>query len=167
MILACGQTSPAAASNSLHFYDRVLRKNLTTTHFLGELLLRGVSGRVVFQQLRFVILPVQTKSTADCLGGGASGCICFAGSNEINRRLSERGCVSLLFFTGRNKIKRRLSKWGASACVCRRTRITPDSSNLKRNFSKIKLKISNFVANQLPSQANLVENHQISPAIFD
>ena len=97
MILACGQTSPAAASNSLHFYDRVLRKNLTTTHFLGELLLRSVSGGVVFQQLRFVILPVQTKSTADCLGGGASGCICFAGSNEINRRLSERGCVSLLF----------------------------------------------------------------------
>ena len=98
MILACGQTSPAAASNSLHFYDRVLRKKLTTTHFLGELLLRSVSGGVVFQQLRFVILPVQTKSTADCLGGGASGCICFAGSNEINRRLSERGCVSLLFF---------------------------------------------------------------------
>ena len=97
MILACGQTSPAAASNSLHFHDRVLRKNLTTTHFLGELLLRSVSGGVVFQQLRF-ILPVQTKSTADCLGEGASGCIRFAGSNEINRRLSGRGCVRLHLF---------------------------------------------------------------------
>ena len=118
MILACGQTSPAAASNSLHFYDRVLRKNLTTTHFLGELLLCSVSGGVVFQQLRFVILPVQTKSTADCLGGGASGCICFAGSNEISRRLSQRG---------------------ASGCVCRRTRTTPDSSILKQ-FLKNKIK---------------------------
>ena len=52
----------------------------------------------MFQQLRFVILPVQTKSTADCLGGGASGCICFAGSNEINRRLSGRGYVRLHLF---------------------------------------------------------------------
>ena len=37
MILALSQTSPAAASNSLHFYDRVLRKKKQTTNiFLGN-----------------------------------------------------------------------------------------------------------------------------------
>ena len=114
----------------------------------------------MFQQLRILILPVRTNSTADCLGGGASACLYIAGSNEINRWLSERGCVSLHFFkpveTRLNgdclrgvrqlalvlPVETRLTddclKGSASSCVCRRTRITPDSSILKILKNKIK-----------------------------
>ena len=76
MILALSQTSPAAASNSLHFYDRVLRKfnnnSLSRGTFTAERVWRGCVSTVAL-----------------CY---------FAGSNEINRRLSGRGCVRLHLF---------------------------------------------------------------------
>ena len=96
MILACGQTSPAAASNSLHFYDRVLRKIKQQVTFWGNFNCVACLEGLCFNSCAFLsivwegvrqlvsILPVQTRLTAGCLRGGASAYIFFKPETRLN-----------------------------------------------------------------------------------